>query len=74
MSKERVYKVKMYNPTTDGPILSRRMATLEGAATMGGWIVEGSGFVIDQTELEGDMGWTALDFDPVALGYEKAKD
>jgi hypothetical protein len=74
MSKTRVYKVKMYNPTTDGEMLSRRMATREGASIMGGWIVEGSGFVIDLTELESEIGWTPLDFYPVARGCEKAKD
>ena len=74
MSKTRVYKVRLYNPSTDSEMLSRRMATSEGAATMGGWIVEGSGFVVDQTELESEMGWTRLDFDPVTLGYEKIKD
>lgn len=74
MSKTRVYKVRLYNPSADNEMLSRRMATRDGAATMGGWIVEGSGFVIDLTELESEMGWTRLDFDPAALGYEKVND
>lgn len=44
-----------------------------GAAKMGGWIVEGTGFVIDQTDLESGEEWTARDFDPRNLGYKKVQ-
>lgn len=74
MSKTVVYRVKLYDVGHDEFILSRRMATEEGAKEMGGSIVEGSGFVIDLTDLENGEQWTARDFDPVRRGYKKAID
>jgi hypothetical protein len=74
MSTTRVYKVKLYNASTDEPIISRRMATRGGADRMGGSIIEGTAYVIDSTELEPAQGWTPIGFDPVALGYKKAID
>lgn len=59
---------------TDQAFLSRRMATVEGAAIMRGEIIEESAFVVDQTELEAGEEWTPLDFDPAALGYKQARD
>ena len=44
------------------------MATPEGAAKMGGTIIEGSGYVIDQTDLEAGEEWTPCDFD--TAGYK----
>jgi hypothetical protein len=55
MTERRVYKVKMYNPATDQALISRRMATEEGAAIMRGEIIEDSAFVVDLTELKGGM-------------------
>jgi hypothetical protein len=34
MAKVKVYKVKMYNGLTDETVVSRRMATREGAVRM----------------------------------------
>ncbi|WP_027556336.1 hypothetical protein [Bradyrhizobium sp. Cp5.3] len=72
MTKTVVYKVKLYNVATDEVVISRRMATHEGAAKMGGWTVEGTGVVVDLTDLEPGEEWTARDFDPA--GYEGAHD
>ncbi|WP_035677029.1 hypothetical protein, partial [Bradyrhizobium liaoningense] len=67
MTKATVYKVKLYNIATDEVVISRRMATYEGAAKMGGWTVEGTGRVVDVTDLEPGEEWTARDFDPTKI-------
>ncbi|GEC59210.1 hypothetical protein ACVIW2_000124 [Bradyrhizobium huanghuaihaiense] len=64
MARTTVYKVKLYNIATDEVVISRRMATYEGAAKMGGWPVEGTGHVIDLADLEPGEEWTPRDFDP----------
>jgi hypothetical protein len=74
MVETRIYKVRLYNPATDETFISRRMATIQGAAFMRGEIIEGTGFVMDQTELEAGEKWTPRDFDPAASGYKKARD
>ncbi|TWA90211.1 hypothetical protein [Bradyrhizobium stylosanthis] len=72
MGRAAVYKVKLYSIATDEVVISRRMATHEGAAKMGGWTVEGTGVIVDLTDLEPGEEWTARDFDPA--GYESAHD
>jgi hypothetical protein len=71
MTKTTVYKVQLYDAKDDKPVISRRMATPEGADKMGGTIVEGTGYVIDLTDLEVGHEWTAIGFDPTALSYKK---
>src|SRR5689334_20802231 len=51
MTKVTVYQVQLYDGAKDESIVSRRMATPGGAATMGGAIIKGTGYVIDATEL-----------------------
>ncbi|MCP3402848.1 hypothetical protein [Bradyrhizobium sp. CCGB20] len=72
MARTTVHKVKLYNVATDEVVISRRMATNEGAIKMGGWTVEGTGVVVDLTDLEPGEEWTARDFDPA--GYEGTQD
>ncbi|UPT87090.1 hypothetical protein HAP41_0000043980 [Bradyrhizobium barranii subsp. apii] len=72
MARTTVYKVKLYNVATDEVVISRRMATNEGAIKMGGWTVEGTGVVVDLADLEPGEEWTARDFVPA--GYEGAHD
>lgn len=59
-----VYKVGLYDALNDEPRTSRRMATVQGAAMMRGWIIDGTGFEIDPSQLEPGMQWTARDFNP----------
>ena len=40
---------------------------------MGGTIIEGTGYSVDLTELESGQQWTAINFDPVTLGYSKSR-
>lgn len=72
MSTTTVYKVRLYNIATDETTVSRRMATPEGAAQMGGSIIEGTGYVIDLTELEAGNEWTPLDFDTTGYKPERS--
>jgi hypothetical protein len=74
MSKTRVYKVRLYDISNEKSVISRRMATPEGAAYMGGEIIDGTGYVVDNSELEPGEAWTPLDFEPAALGFKKALD
>lgn len=67
MARTTVYKVKLYNIATDEVVISRRMATYEGAAKMGGWTVEGTGHVVDLADLEPGEEWTPRDFDPTTI-------
>jgi hypothetical protein len=62
MTKVTVYKVNLYDVQNDGVRVSRRMATPEGTAMMGGWIVEGSAVEIDASQLEAGEQWTPRDF------------
>jgi len=43
MAQVKVYKVKLYDVTTDESRISRRMATEKGAAIMGGGIIPETG-------------------------------
>ncbi|MCA1458928.1 hypothetical protein I6F35_38390 [Bradyrhizobium sp. BRP22] len=67
MARTTVYKVKLYNIATDEVIISRRVATYEGAAKMGGWTVEGTGHVVDLADVEPGEEWTPRDFDPTKI-------
>lgn len=73
MTRTVVYKVQLYDAANDKPVVSRRMATEVGAERMGGIIIEGTGYTVDSTDLEDRQQWTAIDFDPVALGYSKSR-
>jgi hypothetical protein len=66
MTKVTIYKVQLYNVATDAPLISRRMATLKGAAIMGGVILEGTGIEIDASQLEPGEEWTPRGFTPNA--------
>jgi hypothetical protein len=68
VDKVTVYKVKLYDAQNDEVRTSRRLATIQGAAVMGGWIVDGTEAEIDQSQLEPGMQWTARDFNPNATG------
>ncbi|MDD1523651.1 hypothetical protein DAA51_39080 [Bradyrhizobium sp. WBAH10] len=67
MARTTVYKVKLYNIATDEVVISRRMATYDGAAKMGGWPVKGTGHVIELADLEPGEEWTPRDFDPTTI-------
>jgi hypothetical protein len=62
MPKVRVYKVKVYDVTTDESRVSRRWATEKGAAKMHGEIIGESIIEIDADCLEPGEEWTARDF------------
>jgi transcriptional regulator with XRE-family HTH domain len=62
--KVKVYRVKVYNVTTDETLISRRMATEKGAAIMRGEIIAETGMEIDADRLEPGEEWTARDFVP----------
>jgi hypothetical protein len=64
MPKVKVYKVKIYNVTTDESGVSRRMATEKGAAIMGGAIIPESAVEIEADLLEPGEEWTPRDFVP----------
>jgi hypothetical protein len=59
-----VYKVQLYDPATDDNRVSRRMATRNGAAKMGGEIVPETEILITADQLESGEEWTARDFAP----------
>jgi hypothetical protein len=72
MNKITVYKVGLYDAQNDEPRTSRRMATAEGAAAMGGWIIDGTEIEIDRSQLEPGRQWTARDFNPrVTVGFQR---
>jgi hypothetical protein len=64
MAGVKIYKVKLYNVVTDQYVVSRRMATREGAAKMKGEVVENAGIDIDESRLEPGEQWTPIDFMP----------
>lgn len=64
MAQVRVYKVRVYNVTTDESQVSRRMATEKGAAKMRGDIIPETGIDIDAARLEPGEDWTPRDFVP----------
>jgi hypothetical protein len=64
MTRLKVYKVKVYDVTTDQFVISRRLATREGAAIMRGVVLEDTGVVIDASQLEPGEQWTPKDFTP----------
>jgi hypothetical protein len=64
MPKVRVYKVRVYDVTTDESRVSRRMATEKGAAIMRGEIIRETGVEIEMDRLEPGEEWTPRDFVP----------
>jgi hypothetical protein len=73
MAKVTVYKVKLYNVATDNSLISRRMATVEGAESMGGHILKDTAVEIDSSQLESGEQWTSRGFDPHAnVGFQTA--
>ncbi len=64
MTTVRVYKVKVYDVTTDEFKVSRRMATREGAARMCGEVLQDTEVEIDASRLERGEQWTPKDFTP----------
>ena len=64
MAKVTVYKVRLYDAVDADSLISNRMATPKGAHMMGGDIVEGSGVVIDASQLEPGAQWTPRGFIP----------
>ena len=64
MLKIMVYKVKIYNVMTDEFVISRRLATRQGAVVMRGEILEYTGVEIDSSRLENGEQWTPKDFVP----------
>lgn len=64
MAKVTVYKVQVYNIMTDQSVLSRRMATREGAEIMKGKVIENTAVEIDETQIEPGEEWTPIDFRP----------
>jgi hypothetical protein len=72
MDKITVYKVGLYDTQNDETRTSRRMATIQGAAMMGGWTIAGTEVEINQSQLEPGMQWTARDFNPnAAVGFQR---
>jgi hypothetical protein len=64
MAKVKVYRVKVFDGMTDRRVISRRMATREGAATMRGEVLEDTEIEIDESQLEPGEQWTPVDFKP----------
>ncbi len=64
MAKVTVFKVQAYNIITDQYVLSRRMATREGAEIMKGKVIENTAAEIDETQLEPGEKWTPRNFKP----------
>jgi hypothetical protein len=62
MPKVRVYKVKVYDISTDEWRISSRMATLEGAKTMKGEVLADTDVAIDDFQLEPGQQWTPKKF------------
>jgi hypothetical protein len=67
VAKVTVYNVKIRDLATDKFVISRRMATHEGAKIMHGEVIEDSATEIDEADLEGGEPWTPRDFIPQAL-------
>jgi hypothetical protein len=73
MTKVTVYKVQLYNAVTDHPMISKRMATAEGAERMGGCILKDTAIEIDASQLESGEQWTPRGFNPHAtatIGFQ----
>ena len=64
VAKVTVYNVKIHALATDKFVISRRMATPEGAKIMHGEIIEESATEIDDADLENGEPWTPRDFHP----------
>ena len=64
MPKVKVYKVKVYDINTDAYVVSRRMATREGAEIMKGVSLDNTEIEIDASQLETGENWTPRDFTP----------
>jgi len=72
VAKVTVYNVQVCKIMTGQLVLSRRMATREGATIMKGEIIDNTAVEIDETQLESGEKWTPIDFRPqdrrLALG------
>jgi hypothetical protein len=66
MATVTVYKIEAYDIIADELRISRRMATVIGAAKMGGAAIKNTALDIDETLLESGEQWTARDFCPDA--------
>ncbi|HEY8128401.1 MAG TPA: hypothetical protein VIF39_06770 [Hyphomicrobium sp.] len=64
MSKVTVFRVSKYDIATNSTIISRRMATREGAQIMGARILEDTATFIDASQLEPGEQWTPINFSP----------
>ena len=64
MGKAKVYRVQVYNIMTDQIVISRRMATREGAEIMRGKVIDDTAVEIDESQLEPGEEWTPIDFNP----------
>jgi hypothetical protein len=62
--KVTVYKMRFYDVQSDTFVVSRRMATEEGARFLGGKIIPSSAAEIDDSELEPQEQWTSRNFNP----------
>ena len=62
MAKVKVYKIKLYDVTSDEWRVSRRWATRKGAAIMRGELVPQTEAEIERDCLEPGEEWTARDF------------
>jgi hypothetical protein len=61
-----VYQVKIYAPTIDEVIISKRYATREGAEMMKGTIIESSAINISVLDLEPGELWTRRGYAPAS--------
>lgn len=68
MTQVTVYKVRMYDISTDEWTVSRRYATERGAEKMGAEIIAGSDLKVDVSDLEPGEEWTPRNFTPWGRG------
>lgn len=65
MSRVTVYRWAKYDISNDETKVSRRYATREAVARVGGEVIEGSGIEIDQSSVGAEIdGMTSRNFDP----------
>jgi hypothetical protein len=61
MARIKAYKVKLYNPLADEAVVSRRLASREGAAIMKGVVLDDTEVEVDESQLEPGEKWTPRD-------------
>ena len=64
MGRVVIYEVKVWDHNAGDNVISRRMATSEGALIMKVKSSPSTGAEIDTSQLERGEQWTPLDFDP----------